>query len=215
MPHAHNPVLNQFTAVDAIVIASSLGGRGVLERILGPLPSDFPVPIIVAQHRGMNAIGYLPTLLKRATRLVVKEAEHGERLRGSHVYLAPSNRHTAISAERRCVLLDGPKVNFARPAADVLFMSAAAAYSSRVLGIVLTGRLQDGTAGALSIRRSGGIVLVQEPATCEAASMPEAVIRAGAAHCALPPVVLSAAIIGLVRVPGTVALFGFHDKLAA
>ncbi len=199
-------------AFDAVVIAASLGGRETLEELLAPLPADFPAPVLVAQHLHADSPGYLPTLLARRTRLVVKHAEPDEALRAGTVYVAPPARHLRVAAGGRCELANEPRINFARPAADPLFTSAAAVFGARVVGVVLTGRLFDGAAGAAAIRRAGGVVLVQEPASCRAPDMPRAAMRRGAAHLALPPAALAAALVGLVAVPGAAALFGLGAR---
>lgn len=196
-----------------VVVAASLGGREVLEQLLAPLPADFPAPVLVVQHVGDRA-SHLPELLALRTQRPVRHAVTGERPRAGVVYVAPPGRHLAVDANGRCALREGHRVSFARPAADVLFRSAAAAFGARTLGVVLTGRLSDGAAGAEAIRQAGGVVLVQEPATCRAPDMPLAALRRGAAHLALPPAVLASALVGLVAVPGVPALFGLGARAA-
>jgi two-component system chemotaxis response regulator CheB len=200
---------------DAVGIGASLGGRAVLEEILAPLPADFPVPVLVVQHLHPRAPGYLPTLLGRRTRLTVKHAESGEELRAATVYVAPPGQHLLVTPEGRCLLSDDPLVCHARPAADPLFTSAAKAFGARTLGVVLTGRLRDGATGAVAIRRAGGVVLAQEPASCRAPEMPAAALSRGAVHVTLPPAAIAAALVGLVAVPGVRALFGLDAHAAA
>ena len=201
-------------AFDAVVVACSLGGREALEQLLWPLPADFPAPLLVVQHVDADSPGYLPGLLARRTGLAVKHAEPGEPLRAGTVYVAPPGRHLLVTPEGRCARSDGPRVSFARPAADLLFTSAVAAFGARVLGVVLTGRLSDGAAGAVAIRGAGGVVLAQDPASCRAPEMPRAAIARGAAHFTLPPAALAAALVGLVAVPGTSARLGVGGRAA-
>ncbi len=200
---------------DVVVIAASLGGREVLEAILDVLPADFPAPILVVQHQAEGGPGYLPDLLARRTRLSVRHAAAEGVLCPGTVYVAPPGRHLLVAAGGRCALSDGPRVSFARPAADLLFASAAEAFGARTLGVVLTGRLFDGAAGAAAIRRVGGVVLAQDPATCRAPGMPQAVIARRAAHLTLPPAALGAALVGLVAVPGMPAILGLRPRRAA
>nr|ASV46934.1 chemotaxis protein [uncultured bacterium] len=202
-------------AFDVVVIAASLGGREVLEAILDALPADFPAPILVAQHQSDHSPGHLPDLLARRARLRVRHAAAAEAVCPGTVYVAPPGRHLLVAAGGRCALSDGPRVSYARPAADLLFASAAEAFGSRTLGVVLTGRLSDGAAGAAAIRRAGGVVLAQDPATCRAPGMPQAAIARRAAQLALPPAALGAALVGLVAVPGMTAVLGLRPRAAA
>ena len=201
-------------AFEAVVVATSLGGREALERLLAPLPVDFPAAVLVVQHLNARSPSFLPELLARRTRLAVKHAACGEPLRPATVFVAPPGRHLLVDAGRRCRLSDAPPVWFARPAADPLFVSAASVFGARALAVVLTGRLCDGAAGAVAVREAGGVVLAQEPASCRAPEMPTAAIRSGAAHVALPVEVLGAALRALVTVPGATALFGLGSRAA-
>lgn len=203
------------TAFDVVVIGASLGGLEALARVLAPLPSDFPVSILVAQHTDARSPFLLPELLARRTTLRVERARHGESLGSGTVHLAPPGRHLLVTPQRQCALSDRARVSYARPAVDVLFTSAAEAFGARTLGVVLTGRLSDGAKGAMAIRRAGGVVLAQDPATCRAPDMPSAAIRCGAAQLALPPAALGAALVALVAVPGVPALFGLRPRAVA
>ncbi|MFL5582074.1 MAG: chemotaxis protein CheB [Gemmatimonadaceae bacterium] len=215
MPSSPAPSPPVRTGFDAVVIAASLGGPRALAEVLAPLPAEFPAPIFVAQHLAERSPGFLPTLLARWTALDVVCARDGERPRAGAVYLAPPGRHLLLSAAGRCLLSDGARVNYARPSADLLFLSAAETFGMRALGVVLTGRLSDGAAGAEAIRQAGGAVLVQAPETCRAPDMPLATMRRGAANIALPPSSLAAALTALVAVPGARDLFGIGAGRAA
>jgi two-component system, chemotaxis family, protein-glutamate methylesterase/glutaminase len=199
---------------DVVVVATSLGGREALEQLLAALAGDFPAPILVVQHVSAHTPSHLPELLARRTRLTVRHAEMGDLLAAATVYVAPPGRHLLVGTDRRCVLSDAARVAFSRPAADPLFSSAAEVFGERTLGVILTGRLRDGTAGAGAIRRAGGVVLAQDPATSRAAAMPEAAIRQGVVHLALPLPALAAALDELVRVPGARALLGQATHVA-
>ena len=158
-------------------------------------------------HVPPDSKGLLPALLGRNAKLKVKNAEEGERLRSGCVYVAPPDRHLAITPNGRCELSRSAYVNFTRPAADVLFASASG-FASGALGVVLTGYLYDGAAGAAAIRAAGGIVLAQEPTTSVASGMPSAAIDNGAANLVLPLESLPSALVTLVSVPGARELFG-------
>jgi two-component system, chemotaxis family, protein-glutamate methylesterase/glutaminase len=203
-----------FAEFDVVVVGTSLGGREVLEQLLAPLAADFPAPIVVVQHVDAHSPSYLPELLARRTRLAVRHAASDEPLLPSVVYVAPPGRHLLVGAEGQCVLSDTPPVAFARPSADPLFASAAAVFGARTLGVILTGRLRDGTAGAVAIRRAGGVVLAQDPATCRAPEMPLTAIRQGAVHVALPPGSLGEALSVLMSAPGARALFELGTRAA-
>jgi two-component system, chemotaxis family, protein-glutamate methylesterase/glutaminase len=140
-------------------------------------------------------------------------AESGEPLRAATVYVAAPGRHLVIGVDKHCLLSDSAPVEFSRPAADPLFVSAAAVFGARTLGVILTGRLRDGSSGADAIRRAGGVVLAQTPATCRAAAMPEAAIRLGAVDLVLPLASLGAAVLALVTVPGARASYGITARM--
>lgn len=199
----------------AVVVAASLGGPDALGAVLGGLPHGFAVPILVAQHIRAGSPGYLPRMLQRQTTLAVRHAAAGERPQAGTVYVAPPGHYLLLDARGRCALSDGPRVSFARPAADVLFTSAARVFGAQTIGVVLTGRLFDGAAGAAAIRHAGGVVLAQDPATCRAPGMPRAAIRRGAAHLVLSPTALAAALIRLVAEPGGAAEFARAPRPAS
>lgn len=171
--------------VKLVVVGTSLGGLNALEAVLRGLPADFPVPMAVVQHRGVEIEAMLVPLLQRHSALPVSEANDKEPLVGGHVYVAPPDYHLLVDGGRMALSTD-ERVLHARPSIDVLFESAADSYREAVLGVVLTGASSDGTNGAMRIKRLGGRVVAQDPATAEAPLMPRAVIDAGAADRVLP-----------------------------
>lgn len=171
--------------VKLVVVGTSLGGLHALEVVLRGLPADFPVPIAAVQHRGVEVETMLVPLLQHHCALPVTEASDKELLVGGHVYVAPPDYHLLVDGGRMALSTD-ERVLHARPSIDVLFESAADSYRAAVLGVVLTGASSDGTNGAMRIRRLGGRVVAQDPATAEAPEMPRAVIDAGAADRVLP-----------------------------
>jgi two-component system chemotaxis response regulator CheB len=136
----------------------------------------------------------------------VKDAEHEEPVRRGTVYVAPPDTHTIVDRTRRLRLVRGAKVEFSRPAVDVLFTSVAQVYGASAIAAVLTGKLKDGAAGVRAIKRAGGRVLVQEPMTAREPSMPTEAIATGCADFILPLDILSSALVALVAVPGAADL---------
>lgn len=197
---------------DVVAIAASLGGLQVLRDVLSALPADFSAPILVVQHLSGTFPTSFTDFLGRRLRFKVEWARHGATLCARTIYLAPPDRHLTVTARCTAELSDGPRAHFARPAADRLFASAAASFGPRALGIVLSGRLEDGALGAAAIHRAGGVVLAQDPRTCRAPDMPEAAIRSGAVDFVLPPETLASALVSLVMVPGARALFGVRES---
>ncbi|HEX2078499.1 MAG TPA: chemotaxis protein CheB [Longimicrobium sp.] len=208
-----SPSLTRFGVV---AVAASTGGMKALRALLAALPDDFAAPIVVVQHRASRTGAYLEQILEQRTGLVVREARDGAELRGGCVYVGPPDRHVLVAPGGVLRLGDGPPVNFVRPSADPLFQSAAECYGARALGVVLTGRGRDGAAGAAAIRRCGGLVLVQDPATCVAPSMPQAVLSGCGADFVLPPESLGHALVSLVMEPGvSTALFGLPPAVVS
>jgi two-component system chemotaxis response regulator CheB len=160
------------TAFDVVVMAASVGGLKAFSHILADLPADFPIPIVLAQHVARDQPSLLAEILDRRTHLRVKQAEDGEALCPATVYTPVPNRHLRVRAGGTLGLDSGPRVQFARPAADVLFRSAADAFGERALAVVLTGGGCDGSAGVLAVRGRGGFVIAQDETTSEAFAMP-------------------------------------------
>lgn len=155
---------------DVVVIAASTGGFDALKELVSSWPVDLPASLFVVMHIGAHR-SILAQLLQKETLIPVRYAVHEEDIRESVIYVAPSDQHLLIQ-DGKTHLTSGPKENFTRPAADPLFRSAAINYGARVIGVVLTGDLDDGAAGLRAIRACGGAAVVQEPAECPAPSMP-------------------------------------------
>lgn len=172
-------------AVKLVVVGTSMGGLHALETLLRGLPADFPVPLAVVQHRGVEADELLVPLLQHHAALPVTEANDKEPLVSGHVYVAPPDYHLLIDGGRLALSTD-ERVLHARPSIDVLFESAADSYRDGVVGVVLTGASSDGTNGALRIKRCGGQVVAQDPASADAPLMPRSVIAAGVVDRVLP-----------------------------
>lgn len=157
---------------DIIVIGASYGGLEALSDLVPQLPADLPAALFVVQHIPSYAPSALAELLDRKGPLKAIPASDGEPIRHGFIYTAPPDHHLLLEEGRMC-LVRGPYENRSRPAIDPLFRSAAVAYQSRVIGIVLTGFLNDGTAGLLAIKCCGGIAIVQEPEEAAAKDMPQ------------------------------------------
>lgn len=171
---------------DAVVIGCSFGGVAALERILPGLPADFPVPVVVVVHMGVEGINMLRDLLARHSRLRVVEAGELAAVAPGSVYVAPPGYHLLIEEDCTFSLSVDAKVSYARPSIDVLFESAADAYGERLIGVVLTGANSDGSHGLRAISAAGGLCLVQEPDTAEAREMPLAAIATGVVDHVVP-----------------------------
>jgi len=163
---------------DAIVIGVSKGGLQALKTVLGVLPVDFPTPVIIVQHQGEAELGTLATLLNKDLAIELKEADLNENIVGGHVYLSCPGYHLLVEQDKTLALSTDPPLNYSRPSIDVLFESAAEVYQDKLIGIILTGASADGSLGLATIKQYGGLALVQDPSTAEAARMPQAAIEA-------------------------------------
>ncbi len=166
----------------AIVVASSTGGPAALEQFFAKVPHDFALPIFVAQHMPPLFTKYLAARLSELFKIDCREAVHGESVRPGTVYVAPGDFHMLVTSAESgfaVALESGPKVNSVRPAADLLFESAAKAYGAGCFGFVLTGMGEDGCVGARHIKERGGAVMIQDKTTSVVWGMPGAVHAAG------------------------------------
>ncbi|MEI2715587.1 MAG: chemotaxis-specific protein-glutamate methyltransferase CheB [Candidatus Nanopelagicales bacterium] len=174
---------------DVVVIAVSTGGPNALAAVIAELPANLSVPVMIVQHMPATFTSLLAQRLDKISALSVLEGHQGQPVDAGHVYVAPGGRHMGVERRDSAVRIDihdGPRENSCRPAADVLFRTAADAYGSGVLGVVLTGMGQDGLAGSHAIVAAGGTVVVQDPATAVVGTMPDSVARAGLADAVVP-----------------------------
>lgn len=162
---------------DLIVIGCSAGGVEALPRVLQQLPASLPASVVIVQHMAPSSTPYLAGILERASQLPVEWAEQGAKLAPGRVYVGPPDVHTLI-ADDRIQLTGCARENHSRPAIDKLFRSAAASRGSRVVGVLLTGMLDDGVSGLRAIRDAGGVVVVQDPATAAFPELPARAIQA-------------------------------------
>ena len=163
---------------EIIVIGVSAGGMEALRKIIPKLPVNFSSPIAIVQHMHPHSDDFLVKDLNNRSQLTVKQADEKEGLKPGFVYFAPSNYHLLIENDKTFSLSVCDLVNFARPAIDVLFATAAEVYQEKTLGIVLTGANHDGSLGAKTIKDYGGLVIAQDPESAEVDTMPRAAIKA-------------------------------------
>lgn len=163
-----------------MVIGVSTGGVYALQTLLGQLPADFSLPILIVQHIGPEAGSGLAKLLDERCALRVKEADEQDEILPGTVYLAPPNYHLLVERGGFLALSADPHVSFARPSVDVLFESAAAVFGPHLIGVVLTGANFDGSRGLKTIKQKGGVAIVQDPADAAARQMPLAAMAATA-----------------------------------
>ncbi|HEX5690986.1 MAG TPA: chemotaxis protein CheB, partial [Roseiflexaceae bacterium] len=185
---------------DMIVVGASAGGVETLKRLVAQLPADLPASIFVVLHMAANDPGYLPAILSSAGPFVAKLAEQGQPIRHGQITIAPPDKHLLLKNDQ-LLLARGPRENRSRPAIDPLFRSAAAAYSTRVIGVLLSGLLDDGLSGMAAIRRCGGITIVQDPDDATYPELPRNAIEAGVVDYRLPVAEMGALISQLVQVP--------------
>ncbi|MCF2496693.1 chemotaxis protein CheB [Dyadobacter chenhuakuii] len=161
-----------------VVIGTSSGGLNALKTLINQLQENFPAPILVVQHISADATGsVLLDVLNKQTNIHCQHAINGDILKNGHLYLAPSDHHLMIGDDQKILVTKGAQENRSRPAIDPLFRSAAVVFGSNVIGILLTGYLDDGTAGMIAIKRCGGTCIVQDPSDAEYPDMPANAIK--------------------------------------
>jgi two-component system chemotaxis response regulator CheB len=158
-----------------IVIGASEGGVSALRALMGALSEDLSVPVLVVLHIGAHESD-LPAILNRSGPLPAVQPKDGDAIHPGRVYVAPPDHHMIVN-DGAIRLTKGPRENFARPSIDPLFRSAAEEYGPAVIGVILTGGLNDGTAGLYEIKRRGGITIVQDPDDATNPSMPRSALR--------------------------------------
>jgi two-component system chemotaxis response regulator CheB len=166
------------SGLKAVAIGVSSGGVQALKKLLGELPADFPLPILIVQHISPDAGNGMAKLLDDLSPIRVKEADEQDRIAPATVYLAPPNYHLLVEQEGFLSLSADPPVSYARPSVDVLFESAAGVYGAGLVAVVLTGANYDGARGVKSVKRHGGIVVVQDPEDADTPQMPQAALAA-------------------------------------
>lgn len=171
---------------DIVVIGASTGGVELLLDLAGELPPDLPSALFVVLHTAPGYLSSLPELLGSRGPLPATHPQHGEKVVPGHIYVAPPDNHLLVRSGF-VEVVRGPKENGHRPAVDPLFRTASWSYGSRVVGVVLSGHLDCGTAGLLSVKARGGVAVVQQPGTARAPQMPQSALdRVAVDHVVVP-----------------------------
>lgn len=170
----------------AIVIGTSAGGIEASVHILGRLPAQFALPIILVQHLHKDQNNALVRFYRNCTALKVEEAEEKEKIQPGHVYIAPPDYHLLLERDETLSLSVDEKVNYSRPSIDVLFESAADVYSSELVGVLMTGANHDGARGLQKIKEYGGLAVIEDPATAKFPEMPKSALACTQVDYILP-----------------------------
>ncbi|MDQ6768473.1 MAG: chemotaxis protein CheB [Gemmatimonadota bacterium] len=181
-------------------VGTSWGGLAAMTKLLGDLPGDFGLPVVIVQHRSKDSDLLLTRLLQDTTDLRVCEVEDKDPLTPGTVHVAPANYHVLIDAGYLSLTVEDP-VRFSRPSIDVMLSSAADTYGSGAIGVVLTGANEDGARGLADIVRRGGRALVQDPRTAEIPIMPHAAVKAVPSAEVLSLDALAARLVALSKEP--------------
>ncbi|MBI2811793.1 MAG: chemotaxis protein CheB [Candidatus Melainabacteria bacterium] len=160
---------------DIIVIGASAGGIEAIQELLQLLPGDLDASIFIVVHLAPHVPSCLARVLSRGTHLPIETPVDGQIFEKRHVYVAPANQHMLIN-EGTISLNSDPLENWARPSVDSLFRTAAGTYHQRVVGIILSGALHDGTAGLQTVKSHGGLAIVQKPEEAAFGGMPKSAI---------------------------------------
>jgi two-component system chemotaxis response regulator CheB len=182
---------------DIVVVGASAGGITALKEFVKFLPKDFKGSVFVVLHIPAYTETYLPTILSKAGPLKAIIPKDGETIEAGMIYVAPNDHHMLLE-HNKVIVRRGPKENRFRPSIDALFRSAAYVYGPRVIGVVLSGFLDDGTSGLWTIKRLGGIAIIQDPHDAEQPQMPENVLGHVEVDYTLTAVDMGPLITGLV-----------------
>jgi len=159
-----------------VVIGASVGGVRALEQVVADMQPDLPAAVLIVMHLSARQRSLLPRVLAAATALPVRPAATGQILEPGTIYVAIPDHHLLVH-EGKVLLTQGPKENHYRPSIDLLFRSAAYFFGNRSVGVILSGSLSDGSSGLFSIKRTGGVAIVQDPQEAPYNSMPLSALR--------------------------------------
>jgi two-component system chemotaxis response regulator CheB len=160
-----------------VAVGASAGGRAAIMSFLENVPPDINAAFLVVVHTAFDTPSFFAEVLSKKTELKVENAAHGSKITRGCVYVAKPNHHLFVN-QGALFLSKGPRENLFRPAVDVLFRSTAVTYGNRSVGVLMTGRLNDGTAGLEAIKKCGGLAVIQNPDTAEYDGMPSSALQA-------------------------------------
>jgi two-component system, chemotaxis family, protein-glutamate methylesterase/glutaminase len=186
--------------MNIVVIGASAGGVEALSSLMSAMPGSLDAAILIVVHFPEHSKSVLPTILARKTSLRVSHAADGDPIEPSRVYVAPPGCHLIVT-DGSVTLSEGPRENTNRPAIDPLFRSAARTYGRNVIGVLLSGLLDDGTVGMAAIRRHGGVTIAQDPDDALFGDMPRSAINNVGVDHVLPLSQIPAAIVSWSRRP--------------
>jgi two-component system chemotaxis response regulator CheB len=186
---------------DIVVVGFSAGGIDPLQQLVADLPSDFPASILVVHHFPPMSISALPSILARAGTLPAVQPVDGDEIVPGRIYVARPDHHLLLGDDRRVRVTRGPREHGHRPAIDPLFRTAARCFGPRVVGVILSGTLDDGTAGLLAVKQAGGVAVVQDPEDAAYPGMALSAIRNVPVDHVARPAELGALLDRLVRLP--------------
>jgi two-component system chemotaxis response regulator CheB len=193
--HGPDPPIHR----DLVVLGASAGGVQVLLDLAAALPAGFPACLLIALHVGAHR-SLMPELMSARGPLPASHPQDGQSLQPGRIFVAPPDHHMLVQ-DGLIRLNRGPKENYARPAIDPLFRSAALSHGQRVIGVVLSGRLDDGTAGLQAIKRCGGMAVAQDPMDAEQPDMPLSAVTHVEVDACVPAAQLPDTLVALVRAP--------------
>jgi len=197
---------------DIIVIGASSGGIEALTEVVARLPEDLPAAVFVVVHVAPRSVSVLPDILNRAGPLTAVHAKDNEKIKSGRIYVAPPDFHMLI-ADGAVRLVRGPIENNTRPAIDPTCRTAARSYGPRVVGVILSGALDDGAAGLHAIKERGGVAVVQDPADALFPDMPQNALDAAAVDHILPKARIAALLDRLAREPVEAARIAVPEEL--
>ncbi len=171
---------HHLSTYQAIVIGASAGGLKAILYLLVGLPADYPIPVVLVQHRTRDQKELLEEVLQHKCKIAVKQADEKETIEGGYVYIAPPGYHLMIESDRSFSLSSDDPFLLGTPSITILFESAAQVYKDKLVGIILTGANDDGSDGIRLIKKHGGFTIAQDPKEAMAPYMPQAAITTGA-----------------------------------